>query len=351
MTQTLENAGGSLSVLIPNYNHAQFVGQALQSLLEQSFKPSEIIIVDDGSTDNSVDVIEAHAKREPCIRLVRNERNKGVIYNLNRLLEWATSDYVMFVAADDVILPGFFEKTMSLLAKHPQAGLCSTRMWVMREADQERHIPPDELPLSGPTFLSPDEVRSLLPSHGNWIHGNTCVYRRAALLEAGGFIAELQSLTDSFAAQVIALRHGACFIPEPLAVWRYSEGSYSATTFSLENAPTLLSRASELMRSRYKDAFPPGYDRIWQDETFFMFARISYRAIRAQQEGFLQQQTLRQKNTNLLNRVCRVLLRLIMDVQAFMTLCYLASGYWPKQAARRRLNKAFAAIRSRFRFR
>lgn len=329
---------------MPNYNHAHLVGEALQSLLGQSFKPSEIIIVDDASTDNSLEVLESYAQRERTIRIVRNERNQGVIYNLNRLTEWASSDYVMFLAADDHVLPGFFEKSMSVLALHPAAGLCSARTWVKPSDGREKFIPSDELRVSTPIFISSTRARTLLLSQGNWIHGNTCVYRRAALQEAGGFLPELQSLTDSFAAQVIALRHGACFIPEPLAVWRYTESSYSATSFSLENAPPLVGRATELMRTRYKDAFPAGYDRIWEQETFFTLARASYRAIRAQQDAFLQQQRLRQRKTNLLNRASRILLRLLMDVQAFMMLCYLVSGYWPKQAAKRRLNKTVAAI-------
>jgi glycosyltransferase involved in cell wall biosynthesis len=341
----VENAHGTLSVLMPNYNHAHLVGEALRSLLGQSFKPSEIIIVDDASTDNSLEVLESYAQREPSIRIVRNERNQGVICNLNRLTEWASSDYVMFLAADDQLLPGFFEKSMGVLALHPAAGLCSSRTWVQPSDGREKFIPPDELRVSTPIFIPSTRARTLLLSQGNWIHGNTCVYRRTALQEAGGFLPELQSLTDSFAAQVIALRHGACFIPEPLAIWRYSERGYAATTFSLENAPRIMSRAAELMRSEFKDAFPAGYDRIWEQETFFTFARVTYRAIRVQQDAFLEQQRIRQKHTNLLNRASRVLLRLLMDVQGFITLCYLVSGYWPRQAAKRRLNKTVAGIR------
>ena len=336
---TIENSQGTLSVLIPNYNHAHFVEEALQSLLEQSFSPFEIIIVDDASTDNSVEVLQAYAQRERRIRLVQNDQNRGVVYNLNRLLEWASGDYVMFVAADDKLLPRFFEKCMGILAQYPKAGLCSTRTWVMPDAPDERFIPPDALDACKPIFFPPAQVRALLLSDGNWIHGNTCIYRRIALLEAGGFISELQSLTDSFAAQVIALRNGACFVPEPLAVWRYSASSYSGTTFNINHAPTLISRAAELMRSQYKDTFPAGYDKIWERETLFTLARVAYRAIRTQQSTFLEQQRSRQKVTNIFNVLCYGLLRVTIRVQALIALCYLVSGYWPKQAARRRFTK------------
>ena len=116
----------TLSVLFPNYNHARFLPESLGAFLAQSYRPVEIIIIDDASTDNSVEVIETFARREPRLRLIRNERNMGVVPNMNRLVEMASGDYVYLSAADDKVLPGFFEKSMALLSQYPQAGLCST---------------------------------------------------------------------------------------------------------------------------------------------------------------------------------------------------------------------------------
>src|SRR5206468_3510075 len=95
-------------------------------LLDKSRCPDEIVVIDDGSTDNSWDIIQDYAGRHTCIRAYRNEKNMGAVFTVSRGLELARGDYVFASAADDCVLPGFFQKSMELLARYPQAGLCCT---------------------------------------------------------------------------------------------------------------------------------------------------------------------------------------------------------------------------------
>src|SRR3989442_13032172 len=83
----------------------------------------EIMISDDASTDNSVDVIENFRKEHPEIRLIRNARNMGVIHNANVLYEMASGDYIYGAASDDRVLPGLFEQSIDILSSHPEAAL------------------------------------------------------------------------------------------------------------------------------------------------------------------------------------------------------------------------------------
>jgi glycosyltransferase involved in cell wall biosynthesis len=96
----------TLSVVLPNYNHAKFVGRALAALLGQEHAADEIIVIDDGSTDDSVAVIERIAAAAPTIRLLRNPSNIGVIPTLQRGLEAAHGTYIYFAASDDWVFPG-----------------------------------------------------------------------------------------------------------------------------------------------------------------------------------------------------------------------------------------------------
>src|SRR5262249_38383972 len=117
------NAGPALSVVLPNYNHAEYLPRALDALLSQAQPPDEIIVVDDCSTDGSRDIVAGYAVRHRSIRLIHNEKNVGVIPTLSRGLGEARGQFVYFGAADDFVLPGFFAAAISTLQSHPQAGL------------------------------------------------------------------------------------------------------------------------------------------------------------------------------------------------------------------------------------
>ena len=79
-----------LSLILTNYNHARYLPQSISAVLSQSVRPKEFIILDDASTDDSLQVLEAFAARDPIIRLVRNERNRGVCATIQRGIGLAT---------------------------------------------------------------------------------------------------------------------------------------------------------------------------------------------------------------------------------------------------------------------
>ena len=113
----------TLSVLMPSYNHARHLGQALAAVLRQSERPIEVLVVDDASTDGSAALVEQFARLDGRVRLLRNDRNRGAVFSLNRALAEARGDYVYGAAADDLVLPGFFRKALRLAALHTHAGI------------------------------------------------------------------------------------------------------------------------------------------------------------------------------------------------------------------------------------
>src|SRR5882762_1877584 len=150
----------SLSVILPNYNHGKLLPVAVEAILNQSTQPTEIIIIDDGSTDNSVEVIKGLASRSSIIKLYQNERNRGVSYTLNRGIDLAASDYLFFPGADDEILPGFTEKSLTLLAQYPHAGLsCTIGDWREMESGLNWHMGVGMV--SEPSYLSPAQMVAL----------------------------------------------------------------------------------------------------------------------------------------------------------------------------------------------
>ena len=265
----------SLSVIIPNYNHSSYLPDILNSILDQSYKPLEIIVIDDGSTDNSIEVLESFAKKNKQIRLYQNDQNKGVIFTANRGLELTKGEYVCFIASDDEVMPCFFEKSISLLKIHPKAGLCSAKLKTIDENGKIICVVPVKSISDKECFMPPNETLKLLIRHGAWMAGPTVIYRRDACLEAGGLIPELYGFCDVFLDMVIALKHGACFIPTVLAAQRQLSSSYSANFRSnLEMLIRSYSHAAYLMQTRYAELFPPNFLKSWKDQQLY-HARLS----------------------------------------------------------------------------
>src|SRR5213593_319770 len=111
-----------LSVVLPNYNHARLIARALEALLAQDPAPDEVILVDDASTDDSLDVVAPFAARHPALRIIVNPSNTGAIATLARGLAAARGRYVYFAAADDWVFPGFFRLAVRMLERYRHTG-------------------------------------------------------------------------------------------------------------------------------------------------------------------------------------------------------------------------------------
>ena len=110
----------SISVLIPVYNAADYVAEAIESVLAQSLAPAEIIVLDDGSTDATADILRGYANQ---VRLLRPER-RGFVGARNHLLEQAGCEWIAFHDADDLWLPHKLQRQAEFLRDHPQHEGC-----------------------------------------------------------------------------------------------------------------------------------------------------------------------------------------------------------------------------------
>lgn len=215
----------TLSIIIPNYNHGHFLPVAVNAILKQSAQPLEVIIIDDGSTDDSVAIIQELAQQHPIIKFHRNEKNMGVLFTVNRGIDLARGDYVFLSSADDEILPGFLEKSLAVLAQHPQAGLsCTIGDWREQATGLNWYMGVGMA--ETPSYLSPQRMLELERQGRFFIPGHTTILKRSALIEAGKLIPQLKLAVDWFIAYVIGYRHGICFVPEPLAVLKIQPKSY-----------------------------------------------------------------------------------------------------------------------------
>lgn len=123
-----------VTVLLPVYEGCEHLAAAIESILGQSFRDFELLVIDDGSSDGSADVVAACD--DPRIRCVRNERNLGVVASLNRGLELARGELVARMDADDTSLPQRLRRQVDFLDANPEIGACGA--WIVTTGRRER---------------------------------------------------------------------------------------------------------------------------------------------------------------------------------------------------------------------
>jgi glycosyltransferase involved in cell wall biosynthesis len=270
--------GPTLSVVLPNYNHAHLVRRALAALIAQDHPPDEIIVVDDGSTDDSLAVLQDFARNSRIMRILVNPDNLGAVPAILRGLQAASGRYVYFAAADDFIMPGFFGLALDMLERHPTAGLfCGEAILVEGVSDRPMGVRPPVRPLSRAGFVDPPGTRTLLARIDNWILTGCAVFRRDAVVQMGGFDARLGSFADSYVARKIALTHGFCYAPSVVATWCVYDDSVSrSTALQVGKARDVLDTLPKQIAA--DPVFPAWYAGVFASRWRFAAARLALEA-------------------------------------------------------------------------
>src|SRR5688572_20082581 len=125
-----------VTVLMPVYNAEKYLREAMDSILKQTLTDFEFLIIDDGSKDNSVDIINAYT--DPRIRLVKNEHNLGISKTLNRGIEMASAELIARMDADDISYPARLQNQYDYFQKNPECALLST--WARMVTEDNEHI-------------------------------------------------------------------------------------------------------------------------------------------------------------------------------------------------------------------
>lgn len=236
----------SIAVVVPNRNDARYLPRCLRSVLDQKVRPDELIVVDDQSTDGSVQAIKTEIVGRHEAQLIVNPVNLGTNGALNEGLKRTQCDYVLFLASNDMVLPGIFARARQGLSQSPQAGLWSALSQLMDEEDRPIRLHPSPIVALKDVFLSPERCVKLAYRFGNWFTGSTLIYHRETLHEVGGFDAAYGAPADLFTALTVASLRGAAYTPEPYAAIRIHAGSYSSQALNdMAGLDAMLARLQE----------------------------------------------------------------------------------------------------------
>lgn len=244
-----------LSAIMPNYNQAPVLGNAIEAVMEQSRPPDELIIMDDGSTDGSVDILKKYAARHDAIKFYPHSENRGCVHVARDMMKLVSGDYFVPLASDDFILPGCLETGMDVLEHNPHAGMCFGDFFTYDEASERLERTTTGW-VDNPTYLSGMEYAEGIK--GDLVPGHVAIISVKALAEVGGWRDDLKWHCDWFTLLVMAFRYGVCYVPEPFGVRRRHSDSYSAKGRNdwTQQEP-ILRRVLELLNSdEYRDVLP-----------------------------------------------------------------------------------------------
>ncbi|MFX0070553.1 MAG: glycosyltransferase, partial [Candidatus Hermodarchaeota archaeon] len=129
-----------VTVLMPVYNGEKFLSEAIESILHQTFTDFEFLIINDGSTDQSVQIIEKY--NDPRIRLIHNQKNLGLSSTLNRGLDLAQGQYIARMDCDDISHPERLKKQVEFMDSRPETGVCGTWIEIIGEKCGKTWKPP-----------------------------------------------------------------------------------------------------------------------------------------------------------------------------------------------------------------
>lgn len=202
----------AVSVVMPVYNQEPYVELAVSSLLQQTFTDFELVVIDDGSTDASLKILERLAAADPRVRLFSQE-NRGRSATRNRGLELARADLVAMMDPDDISLPERLELQVAYMREHPECVALGA---------QFESVCMEGLPLhSSELPLDHDSIENLLlEDNGQTLHQSVCVLRRGVCIEVGGYDEQYPAGEDVDLFLRLALKGKLANLPQVLLKYR-----------------------------------------------------------------------------------------------------------------------------------
>jgi glycosyltransferase involved in cell wall biosynthesis len=202
-----------LTVLMPLYNPGRVLGQAIDSVLAQSVTDFELLVIDDGSTDGSRDLIRAYARRDQRVRAILHDRNLGLAATLNEGLELSSGRLVARMDQDDEALPERLHRQRRFMQLHPDVLVAGSAVYHMgaRPEFDRLVVPP----------TSAAELRTVLERY-NCMYHPSVMLRRDAIVRMGGYRAEFRNAEDYDLWLRVSDVDGIANIPEPLLRYRFT---------------------------------------------------------------------------------------------------------------------------------
>jgi alpha-1,3-rhamnosyltransferase len=217
-----------VSVIVPAYNHEDYISDCIYSVLEQDYPRIELIVIDDGSSDNTDRIIKEILVKNPSRFLYVSKKNEGLIKTLNMGIKLSRGRYVCELASDDVLMPSSFMKRVAYLESHPDIDVVFADAYHIYD-NVRTH---DRLYEDREKFISRENtIRDLIEGKAK-IFFPSGMFRKSVLERLGGFDEDFRYSEDVAMWYQLALRVRIGYIDEPVMYHRkHSDNTSSSFRF------------------------------------------------------------------------------------------------------------------------
>jgi alpha-1,3-rhamnosyltransferase len=212
-----------VTVIVPAYNHEQYVEQAVRSVLDQTYENIEFIVIDDGSADSTAAQIErVLASAAPRSVAFLRQKNAGLAGTLNRGIAMAKGEYIAFLASDDAYLPTRIEEGVNAMERAGERVAMAYSDGIIMDGEGQRI---QLFSSKYPVPIGKNVHKELLIY--NWVLAPSVTYRKTALLACGPYD-EKCGIEDHDMLLRLSERNTFAYIPKPLVLYRWHASNYSA---------------------------------------------------------------------------------------------------------------------------
>ena len=258
VTEGWSGSRSTVSVIIANYNYGRYFPEAIDSVFRQTGRVDELLVIDDASTDGSQDILRRYEDRA---RIVFNERNLGIVENFRKAVSLTSTDYVVFLGADNRYRSDFVERCKAALDANPDAAVAYTDTAIFgprshlfaRQVEAEPTAADDVYVCRYPD-PTPERLAALHES--NIIHGSS-MYRRADYDRAGGYRTAERAEDHDLFARMVRDGRTAVRVAQPVLEYRQH---------SPDQANTVLSAQLEADHHRRRAEYAAGEADRWHAE-------------------------------------------------------------------------------------
>lgn len=217
-----------IDVLVPCYNYARYLTDCVRSVLDQSIKDVRVLVIDDASSDKSLEVAKGLSATDQRVDVIWHARNRGHIATYNEGIEWAASDYFLLLSADDLLLPGALERAVDVMENNPDVvltyGQCLS--W------HDENPMPRAVPVQEYTWSRHDLLSEICTTATNIVPTPTAIVRTSTQKVIGGYRPSLPHTGDMEMWLRFAAHGSVARINAVQAIYRKHQAAMSNAYFA-----------------------------------------------------------------------------------------------------------------------